>query len=156
VRRAAVLLPIAVLAGALLAWRRRRARAVRAPLAGPASPQPVASPRPVASLPAGDRFLSVAWTLVAAPPDRAELTVRYVGGPELEPDRFDAQETPTQVFVTVLMRRAERMGDAAQGRRELEAVVALSRPLGERELVHAPVDLPAPGGEQPGDPPLYS
>jgi hypothetical protein len=146
-RRLAVLVPILVLAGALLARRRRRARAARAPLGPP-------EPRAVAPLEPGDRFVSVPWALVAAPQDRAELTIGHAGGAGMELDRVDAQETPTQVFVTVLMRRRRAAGPPVE-RPQLEAAVALSRPLGARELVHAPVDLPAPAGDGASGPPLY-
>jgi hypothetical protein len=149
VRRAAILVPIVVLAGALLAWRRRHTRAARAPLDRPPSPAP-----PVALLEPGARFVSVPWTLLAAPEDRPELTIRCAGDERMELDRVDAQETPTQVFVTVLMRRERSSGGSPAGRRTLEAAVALSRPLGARELVHAPVDVAA-SDDEPSGPPLY-
>jgi hypothetical protein len=91
------------------------------------------------------RFVSVPWTLVAASEAEPRLTIRYVGDARMELDRVDAQETPTQVFVTVLMRRRAPVGDKLASAQEHEAVVPLAQPLGERELVHAPVD----------DPPLY-
>ncbi len=144
-RRPALLLSIALLAGALLVARRRR-RAASSSLGG----QP-----PVAALPAGEeaatgastRFVSVPWELVAAPPDEPSFTIRYRGDEHMELDRVDAQETPTQLFVTVLMRWRPPAGGWFAYGNEHEAVVPLNRPLGERELVHAPVD-------EPSDPPL--
>jgi hypothetical protein len=159
-RRIAALAPILALAAALLARRRRRARPAPAPLgASPAAealPAPTASPASAASPP---RFASVPWELVAAPVDRPRLTLRYAADARLELDRVDAQETPTQVFVTVLLRRRERAGAPAPAAapREREATVPLSAPLGARELIHAPTDVdppPAAGGD-PDGPPLY-
>ena len=143
-----VLVPIALLAGALLAWRRRRAHAAPTPLAAP--------PRiePVALLEAPSRFVSIPWTLAAAPEDRAELRLRYACTEQMELDRVDVQETPSQVFVTVLMRWQPPAGGWFAWERQHEAVVALSGPLGSRALVHAPVDVAAPGDE-PEDRPLY-
>lgn len=145
-RRLAVLAPLAALAAGLLAWRRRRARTRGAPLA----PAPDG-----AALPPVPRFASVPWTLVAAPDDRGELTVRCALPARMALDRVDAQETPTQVFVTALARpRADGEPDAADGEPDAadvrEATVALSGPLGERELVHAPVDADASNGEPTG------
>src|SRR5215208_1758052 len=139
-RRRSVLLPVVLLAGALLAWRRRRARAAHAPLAAP--------PRvaPVALLEAPPPFASVPWTLAAAPEDRAELTLRYACPGHMRLDRIDARETPSQVFVTVLMRRQAPTGEGLPQQQEREAVIALSGPLGARALVHAPVDV-GPGHE---------
>jgi len=171
-RRRAVIAPIVLLAGALLAWRRRRARAARTPL-GP-SPRPTpprvsGAPAPAAPLaavpppPADSCFLSVPWTLAAAPADRAELTIRFACDERLELDRVDAQETPTQVFVTVLLRRrgAAAPDSSAGEPQEHETTVALSGPLGVRELVHAPDDptrsdvLHAAAGGEPSAPPAY-
>ena len=144
VRRFAILLPIAAVVGVLIAWRRRSMRATQAPpLAAPPSPAPL----PAAT---EERFVSVPWTLVDAPRDRAELTVRCVPPAAMELDRVDAQETPTQVFVTTLMRR-RATGDADVALAPVEATVPLSGPLGPRELVHAPVD----DGGEPGARPLY-
>lgn len=163
-RRLAVLAPLAILAAGLLAWRRRRARAtVGAPLAAaphgaalvPADPGlPAAAPALPAAAPAPAtaaaplRFASVPWDLVAAPGDRGELTIRCAVGADMALDRVDAQETPTQVFVTALARRRTDVvsGDGADAPPDREATVALSGPLGGRELVHAPVDVEAPGG----------
>ena len=140
-RRLALVVPLALLAAVLLARRRRRGAA---PLA-PAPERPA-----ISSLPAGPRFVSVPWTLVEAPEDRAELTIRHRGAEHMELDRIDAQETPTQVFVTVLMAWRPPAGGRFAWAEEREAAVPLSRPLGERELLHAPVD-----DDVPEDPPLY-
>jgi len=169
-RRRAVIAPIALLAGALLAWRRRRAHAARTPL-GPRPAPPRVSDAPAAAdplaaappPPAGSRFVSVPWTLAAAPADRAQLTIRFACDDQLELDRVDAQETPTQVFVTVLLRRnaAAAADDSAAEPREHETTVALSSPLGARELVHAPDDAARPdvlhgaAGGEPSNPPAY-
>ncbi len=157
-RRRAVIAPIVLLAGALLAWR--RARGAQIPLGSrPATPQvsdapaaaaPIAVPPP----PDGSRFVSVPWMLVAAPADRSQLTIRFACDDQLELDRVDAQETPTQVFVTVLLRRRTASCNLAGEPQENETTVALSAPLGARELVHAPDDLAASSGE-PSTPPAY-
>lgn len=142
-RRRAVIAPIVLLAGALLAWRRRRARDARPPLeAAPVDARRPAPALPAPPPPADSPFVSVPWALAGAPEDRAELRVRYAAHPLLELDRVDAQETPTQVFVTVLMRRRAAATDDGGGETapECEATVALSGPLGARELVHAPAD----------------
>src|SRR5215207_10408043 len=96
-RRLTLLVPLAVLVAVLLA--RRRLRTTTGPL------QPAPERPAIAALPSGPRFLSAPWTLTAEPPaDRAELAIRYSGGEHLELDRIDVQETPTQVFLTVLLR----------------------------------------------------
>jgi hypothetical protein len=159
-RRRAVIASIVVVAAALLVWRRRRARA-RAPLGAAPVAQPVTAPasraQPAASpAPSGSRFVSVPWTLVAAPADRAELTLRYAVDPQLELDRVDAQETPTQVFVTVLMRPCGPDASApAAPPQKCEATVPLSGPLGTRTLIHAPADPPVRAGGELSDPPFY-
>jgi hypothetical protein len=135
VRRPAVLFSLALLAGALL-WRHRRRRTTGGSLGTPTPSPPLAPPV------SGVRFVSVAWTLVEASADEPSLTIRYRDDGRMELDRVDAQETPTQVFVTVLMRRQPPAGGSPADGHEHEAVVPLSRPLGERELVHAPVDEP--------------
>ena len=143
-RRLALFISIALLAGALVLRHRRRRDASSSVGARQPAP-PIAQGGRTGS---GERFVSVPWELVAAPVDEPSLTVRYRGDDRMELDRIDAQETPTQVFVTLLMRgRAPGEGGVAHVR-EHEAVVQLSRPLGERELVHAPVD-------EPGGSPLY-
>jgi hypothetical protein len=139
-RRLALLAPIAVLAAVLLVRHRRR-RAADAPL-GPA-PQPPA----LAVLPEGPRFVSVPWSLAApAPEDRAELAITYRCSEQMELDRVDAQETPTQVFVTVIARWRPPAGGWFAWEQERDATVSLTRPLGERELLHAPVDEEPPAG----------
>jgi hypothetical protein len=148
VRRRSVILPIVVLAGVLVALRRRRLR-VKTP--------PLAAPRDKAALPpirSATRFVSVSWTLLEAPASDARLLIRYRGDEHMELDRIDVQETPTQVFVTVLMRWRPPVGGGYAASRDREAGVALSGPLGDRELVHAPVDPDAPPDE-PSGPPLY-
>jgi hypothetical protein len=135
VRRPAVLISIALLAGALLVRRRRR-RAASSAL-GDRRPAP-----PLGRPAAGTRFISVPWELVTAPADEPSLTIRYRGDEHMELDRVDAQETPTQVFVTVLMRWRPPAGGWVALEREHDAVVPLGHPLGERELVHAPADDP--------------
>ena len=148
-RRPAVLLSIALLAGALLARHLLRQRPTTAPLAAPDRATPLPLPE------SGTRFISVPWTLVAAPAGEPRLTIRCAGDEHMELDRVDAQETPTQVFVTALMRWRPAPGDRRAFVREHEAVVRLAQPLGERELVHAPVDLEAQPDGEPSSPPLY-
>jgi hypothetical protein len=151
--RRALVVTIAILAGALLAWRRRRARAA-------CQPSPASSPAsPVAPVAPSSRFVSVPWTLVDAPPEQAELSLRYRCTGQMQLDRVDVQETPTQVFVTVLVRWTPPTGESTARQEEREATVTLSRPLGSRALVRAPVDLGAglgaPPSANPGAPPLY-
>jgi hypothetical protein len=144
VRRPVLLASIVLLAGALIVRRRRRAAG--RPLG--AQPRATALTPTVPGPDGWGRFVSVPWELVAAPDDEPALTIRYRAGAHMELDRVDAQETPTQVFVTVLMRRLSSTGGGLAQVEEREAVVRLGHPLGARELVHAPVD-------EPGDPPLY-
>jgi hypothetical protein len=152
VRRCVVIVPILLLAGVLLARRRRRMRAATTPLAAPPPDAPVALLEPAA------RFVSVPWALVEADPTDARLRIRCSGDDHMELDRVDAQETPTQVFVTALMRWRPPAGGWFASPQQHEAVVSLGSPLGTRELVHTPVDVempgePADGG--PSAPPLY-
>jgi hypothetical protein len=151
VRRRVVIVPILLLAGVLLARRRRSPRAVPATLA--------ATPRnaPVAPLDPASRFVSVPWTLVASSASEPRLTIRCRADEHMQLDRVDAQETPTQVFVTVLMRRRPPAGGPAASVQDHQAVVELSSPLGTRELVHTPVDVDAPSTpvDQPSASPLY-
>jgi hypothetical protein len=154
VRRRVVIVPILLLASALVARRRRRRRmrAASTPLAAPPLEAPVALLEP------GARFVSVPWTLVEADPADPRLRIRCHGDEHMELDRVDAQETPTQVFVTVLMRWCPPAGGWFAGSQQHEAVVSLSRPLGTRELVHTPVDVDTTGeptGGGPSTPPLY-
>lgn len=139
-RRPSLLLSILLLVGALLIRRHRR-RAAQQALVERSPATPLATPPAM-------RFVSAPWELVAAPTDEPSLTIRYRGSEHMELDRIDAQETPTQLFVTVLMRWHPPADGWFRFADEREAVVPLSRPLGERELVHAPVD-------EPGDRPLY-
>jgi hypothetical protein len=133
-RRPAVLVSLALLlAAGVLALRSRR-RPHQAVVPAPAAP----------ALPPGPRFLSVPWTLVDAPAERGELAIRYASAEHMQLDRIDAQETPTQVFVTVLVRWSPPAGGWFASQRETDATVALTRPLGERELIHAPDDLVSP------------
>jgi hypothetical protein len=148
VRRRVVIVPLLLLTGILLVRRRRREGAASAPLAAPPQQAPVALLEP------GVRFVSVPWTLVAADPADPHLRIRCRGDEHMELDRVDAQETPTQVFVTALMRWRPPAGGPCAWTREHEAVVPLSSPLGGRELVPTPVDVePVDGGS--AAPPLY-
>jgi hypothetical protein len=140
-RRLAVLGLLAVAAIALVARRGRR----RPPPSGPLEPRPQQQ-----ALPPAPRFLSVRWTLVEAPDGEPELAIRYERSEHMALDRIDVQETATQVFVTVLARWTPPAGGWLVWNVETDATVALNRPLGDRELVHAPVD-----GEDAQPPPLY-
>jgi hypothetical protein len=152
VRRRVVIVPILLLASVLLARRRRRKRAASTPLAAPHQEPPVAL------LESGARFVSVPWTLVEADPVDPRLRIRCHGDEHMELDRVDAQETPTQVFVTVLMHWSAPADGGFAGSQQHEAVVSLSSPLGARELVHTPVDVDTtsePADDRPSAPPLY-
>jgi hypothetical protein len=153
VRRRIVIVPVLLLAGVLLARRNRRRHAATAPLPRPSRAAPAAEIEPAS------RFVSVPWTLVEASATAPRLTIRCHGDAHMELDRVDAQETPTQVFVTVLMHWRPPAAGSFAAVREDETDVVLSSPLGTRELVHAPVDLEradeAPAGGEPSDPPLY-
>lgn len=112
----------------------------------------------MAPLESGERFVSVPWTLVESDPADPHLRIACAADEHMELDRVDAQETPTQVFVTVLMRWSPPAGDSFAGSQQHEAVVSLSSPLGTRELVHTPVDVDTksdPAGGGPSAPPLY-
>jgi hypothetical protein len=140
-RRRAAIATLVLLVGVVLVARRCRRRA----------PAPLDEPprRPVAALPAAEpRFVSVRWTLAAPPDERPELAIRCHQDDALVLDRVDAQETPTQVFLTALARRQPR-GSEEPPRSDAEATVVLTRPLGTRELIPAPVDA------EPDAPPLY-
>ncbi len=171
-RARVVVAPILALAAVLLARRRRRATHAAVPLGAPPTaesapvaplaPPPHPAAAPVAPPAPPSPFASVPWELVAAPDDRPHLTVRYAAGAHMQLDRVDAQETPTQVFVTVLLRwRAPASetpaSDTAAEPFAHEATVSLSAPLGGRELVHAPTDVAPPSatGDDPSGPPLY-
>ena len=150
-RRRVVIVPLLLLAGILLA-RRRRMRAASTPLAAPTKDAPIAL------LESGARFVSVPWTLVEASPDVPHLKIACSGDEHMELDRVDAQETPTQVFVTVLMRWRPPADGRSATTRPHEALVTLGSPLGMRELVHTPVDVDTagePAGGRPSTPRLY-
>ncbi|HMJ03941.1 MAG TPA: hypothetical protein VK506_13455 [Conexibacter sp.] len=151
-RRLAILASLAALAGVLLARRRRLRQAM--PLDAPARrsdpglpPVEAASSEPAAGA-SRSGYVSVAWTLVSAPADRAELALRCHQDDELALERVDVQETPSQVFVTALAQHLPRDRDEP-ARGEADAIVVLSHPLGARELIPAPVDA------EPDAPPLY-
>jgi hypothetical protein len=150
-RRAAAFGLAGALAGAAAALRHRAQRpplaASRPSTARPMPPASVATSRAPASDAPPTRFRSVRWELVAAPADRAELTLAHAAGAHLRSSRIDVRETPSQVFVTVLVEaRADTPAPDAPATRA-EATIPLSRPLGGRELVPAPTD--PLGGEPP-------
>jgi len=152
VRRRVLIVPVLLLAGVLLARQRRRMLRTTAPLAAP--PQHT----PVALLESAARFVSVPWTVVASDPDDSRLRIRCAADEHMELDRVDAQETPTQVFVTALMRWHPPAGGWFASVRQHGAVVTLSSPVGTRELVHTPVDVEISGEPldgEPSAPPLY-
>src|SRR5829696_2281826 len=106
-RRGAVLPGLILLAIGVLIVRLRHARASNAPA-------PVTAPAPVPALHAvtvdeppvthaAPRFLSIPWQLVSPPSDDAELEIAFSRNEHEELDRVDVQETPTQVFVTVIV-----------------------------------------------------
>ena len=94
---------------------------------------------PVPALPSAPRFLSVAWELVEPPADD-ELALRFQRSQHMTLDRIDVQETPTQVFVTVLVRWQPPAGGWFASEVEERATVKLSRALRDREVVHAATD----------------
>lgn len=145
--RIALVAVLLALAATVIA-RRRRAQArqqAAAPTDRPAPPPSKGTadaPAPDSArdaTPAGLPFASVAWTLVAAPAEQAELTVECHQDDELELVRVDAQETPTQVFLTAIARRRRR-DDGEPPRERARATVKLSEPLGQRTLIATPVD----------------
>lgn len=152
-RRGAVLPGLIVLAIGVVLVRLRRARAdrVAAPVTGPATtvslPPTAAGPTdddteaaPVAA-PAPPRFLSVPWTLVAPPGGDTELEIAFARNAHEVLDRVDVQETPTQVFVTVIVRWRPHEPGPFAAETEETASVTLARPLGDRELVHGAIDV---------------
>lgn len=145
-RRRVLIVPVLLLAGVLLARRRRRLLRATTPLAAP--PQRP----PMALLESAARFVSVPWTVIDSDPDDSSLRIRYAADEHMELDRIDAQETPTQVFVTALMRWRPPTGGWFASARQHEAVVTLSSPLGTRELVHTPVDVEMSGAPLAGEP----
>jgi hypothetical protein len=132
-RRAAFALVAALAAGVLL---RRRQRS--------AAPGVDSPPAPAATLAPVPRFLSLPWELAEPAGDDAELAVRFARSEQMALDRVDVRETPTQVFVTVLVRWEPPAGGWFAWDVEETATVALAAPLGERELVHAATDAEAP------------
>ena len=147
-RRIAAVGTLAVLAWALLARRRQRRAVTPLPAQPGPEPESLAAPAPDAP------FASVAWTLATPPGKRSELAIRCHQDDALVLDRVEVQETPTQVFLTAIARR-EPLGPGEPPREHAHATVALSRPLGERELIPTPVDAgPAPSAG-PGAPPVY-
>ena len=134
-RRFAVIVVLALFAGAALRALRRRRQLPAPPRTSPQQ-EPADAPAPTGGEP---RFVSVAWTLAAPPNDRPELAVRCRQDDQLVLDRVDVQETPTQVFLTAIARQQPRTGEEPP-RTDAEATVALSRPLGTRELIATPVD----------------
>lgn len=122
--------------------------------AGGAGDAAVASPTAARDSP----FRSVAWALLDGQPaaDATELRIGFSLIARRESlARVDVRETASQVFVTVLARReapapgAETGPACAEAR---QATVALDQPLGDRTLVHAPVEDPAPSGPAPEGP----
>lgn len=158
-RRGAIIPGLFALAIAVLVVRLRRASAERrpAPVAAPSSMAPL--PAAAHTAPAGGepaeappvpRFLSVPWQLVAPPGDGRELEIRFARNGHEELDRVDVQETPTQVFVTVIVRWRLHVSGSFAAETEEIASVALTQPLGERELIHGATDVDDAGGR-----PLY-
>jgi hypothetical protein len=119
-----------VLAAGVLIYRRTR------PSDRSAAPL---SSTPIATLPPAPRFLSVAWELVEPVADD-ELALRFQRSERMTLDRIDVQETPTQVFVTVLVRWEPPVGGWFAFEVEERATVKLSRPLRGRDVVHAATD----------------
>ncbi len=146
-RRGAVLPGLIVLAIGVVLVRLRRMRANRAavPVTGPAPAVPLP-----AETPATPRFLSVPWQLVAPPGEDAELTISFARNAHEQLDRVDVQETPTQVFVTVIVHWRLHAAGTFTAETEETATVPLNRPLGDRELVHGATDVDDRGGR-----PLY-
>src|SRR5688572_16357922 len=100
-RPRAVLAGLIALAAAALLALRHRARSLAV---GPA-PLPSVPTAPVTpELPPGPRFLSLAWELADhVESEGDELTIRFTRTAQMALDRVDVQETPTQVFVTVIV-----------------------------------------------------
>jgi hypothetical protein len=147
-RRVLALGLVVALALAVHARRRRRAaapahggdrRSSRA--AGDSAKAPAqAPPAPAAPDAAPSHFVSVPWVALAPAGDGEELRIRYRATAQMELDRVDVQETDTQVFVTVLVRAEAPSGGRLADEIETDATALLHRPLGDRELVHAPLD----------------
>ena len=110
-------------------------------------------------------FRSVAWTLLEDEPD-ADATELRIGFSLVARHeslaRIDVRETSSQVFVTVLARFEPPAGGWFAYAEAHKATVELDAPLGDRALVHAPVQepnapAPPPTGSSeerpPADPP---
>jgi hypothetical protein len=120
----------------------RQVAAFPDPLGGasrrPAPPAAVAPTAPPVTG-AGERLLSVPWTLVAVSDGGRRITVRYhiVGCTRL--GRVELRESDRSVEVAVVI--ADHRGGGriclAYTTSELAAIL-LARPLGSRTLVHAP------------------
>ncbi|HEY4280817.1 MAG TPA: hypothetical protein VGM91_21545 [Conexibacter sp.] len=159
-RRRALLMLLAALATLVAVWQRSRRRAA-AMLAG----AQVEHERRPASRSYASRFRSLGWSLLDEPigPTATELRIGFdLLAKQMELDRIDVRETPSQVFVTVLARVVTASGDgasAAASAEAHEATVSLSAPLNDRELVHAPTDdllgdTGRPGRHAPASPDL--
>ncbi len=137
-RLRAILPVLLALLAVLAVLRRRRAAALPAPSAA-AVPAPAALPDPDPR-PSGPRFVSVPWELAATPADAPELAIRFTRSEHMTLDRIDVLETPTQVFLTVLVRWEPPAGGWFAYDRDEPASVALQHALGERELIHGAID----------------
>jgi hypothetical protein len=130
----AVLPALLAAVGGVLIWRRRRAAARPARLVTPVPPATALIPVP--------RFVSVPWQLAAEPgDDEDELSISYARDEHMAPDRIDVLETPTQVFVTVIVSWLPPAGGWFAWREQEQATVQLRAPLAGRELIHAATDL---------------
>ena len=120
--------------------------------AGHPDPDPdLAAGAPAADEPApgspGSPFRSVAWELLDGEPsaEAAELRIGFsLVGRHESLARVDVRETASQVFVTVLARFDPPEGGWFAYAEAHQATIALQAPLGDRALVHAPADEPAP------------
>lgn len=90
-------------------------------------------------------FRSVAWALLDDEPG-ADATALRIGFSLVARHeslaRIDVRETSSQVFVTVLARFEPPAGGWFAYAEARKATVDLRAPLGDRALVHAPVDEP--------------
>jgi hypothetical protein len=117
----------------------------------PAAPDQTAQPEPAAPRPAPDSpFRSVAWELLDGDSPADDATELRIGfsliGRHESLARVDVRETDSQVFVTVLARFDPPEGGWFAYAEAHQATVTLSRPLGDRALVHAPVTPDRPAG----------
>jgi hypothetical protein len=146
-RRVLALGLVLALALAYARCRRRAETAARRGEARPSRPAggdpenvPAPAPQAPAQAAAPSHFVSVPWVALGAAGDDEELRIRYRATAQMELDRVDVQETDTQVFVTVLVRAEPPSGGRLADEIEADATALLHRPLGDRELVHAPLD----------------